>query len=129
MQPHTPLTQKTIVNYAVLNYKVSFCSCDDFKDDFQIPKQIRKHIKSYYAGSVMNVHLVLNHFIRVFNVFNRGAAIRMLFFETPEEHYKIMKTFLTYLETCPAIVYGVPDDIITDTIPIDEDIMTVLQSL
>lgn len=125
-----PITNDSVLRIAIRNYVSTSCvSVDEFKSDFMIPKHVRKHIKSYYGGSVMNVHLVLNHFIHFFNVFERQTAIRMLFFDTPSEYYMIIKTFLVFLGVCPKIIRLVPDDIITESIPIDDDIMEILKSL
>ena len=51
--------------------------------------------------------LILNHIILLDNVFGHEATARILFYKTDERDYDILKTFLSYLNIAPDMVYGI----------------------
>ena len=70
--------------------------------------------------------------ITVYNVFDAPAATRMMFFRTEHKHYYILKSFLTFLNYMPDVVYNLGEENVnlnSKDIPIDINITRVLREL
>ena len=52
---------------------------EDFEDDLKRIKYIKRLLKRYRNTGELKVHLILNHLIVLFNVFN-DAAVPLLFY-------------------------------------------------
>tara|TARA_B100000029_G_scaffold360903_1_gene353832 strand:+ start:26 stop:397 length:372 start_codon:yes stop_codon:yes gene_type:complete len=73
---------------------------DDFYDDLKRIKYIKRLLKRYRNTGELRTHLILNHFIVLFNVFG-DAGIPLLFFKLDKELWSCTKSFLTYLGRVP----------------------------
>jgi hypothetical protein len=73
---------------------------DDFEDDLKRIKYIKRLLKRYKNTGVIKVHLVLNHLIVLFNVFDE-AAVPLLFYNMEEELWPSLKSFLMFLGRIP----------------------------
>ena len=96
---------------------------EDFLDDLRRFKYIKRLINKYLKNGEVKLHLLLNHIIIVYNVFNE-AATPLLFFKMDKEYWSIIKSIMIFLERYPAVE--------TDTlknIPINEQIIKELKSL
>lgn len=96
---------------------------DDFYEDLNRFKYIKKLLRKYVKSGDLKVNLLINHFIIVFNVFN-DAAIPLLFFKIEEELWSPMKTFLLFLNRIPEYPKSFLDEI-----PIDTVCLNILQSI
>jgi hypothetical protein len=96
---------------------------DDFYEDLNRFKYIKKLLRKYVKSGDLKVNLLINHFIIVFNVFN-DASIPLLFFKIEEELWSPMKTFLLFLNRIPEYPKSFLDEI-----PIDEMCLKILQSI
>ena len=96
------LTDKTILLYAARHYDNPHChDIDEFYNDLQIPLHLKKLFTRYHVNGVLKDRLILNHIIGFFNVFNSGAAAKILFFKMDEKYYPYLKAVLVALNRCP----------------------------
>ena len=99
------LTDKNISAYMISSYDNPQCvDIEEFEDDVKIPKYIKRLINRYSSVGELKERLILNHIILFYNVFEREAATRILFFRLDSQDYSILKTFLTYLNYMPDVV-------------------------
>ena len=96
---------------------------DDFFDDLNRIKYIKKLLRKYVKTGDLKTSLLINHFIIVFNIFNE-AALPLLFFKIEKELWSSMKTFLVFLNRVPDF----PKSFVNE-IPIDENCLQILGSL
>jgi len=96
---------------------------DDFFDDLNRFKYIKKLLRKYVKTGDLKSSLLINHFIIVFNIFNE-AALPLLFFKIEKELWSSMKTFLVFLNRVPDF----PKSFVNE-IPIDENCLQILGSL
>ena len=76
---------------------------DDFDNDLKRIKYIKRLLNRYQGSNRtkdLKVHLIVNHLIILFNVFNE-AAVTLLFFNLEETHWPIVKSFLIFLNRLP----------------------------
>lgn len=92
------LTSKNFELYAARHYKNHKCLCiEDFEDDISRFKYVLRLLRKYKDTGEINVRLVLNHIIVIYNVFEISAANRMMFFRIDDDLHIILKTFLIFL--------------------------------
>ena len=120
----TELTEDNYVLFAIKYYdNPSAVTKEDFLDDLRRFKYIKRLINKYLKNGEVKLHLLLNHIIIVYNVFNE-AATPLLFFKMDKEYWSIIKSIMIFLERYPSVE--------SDTlkqIPINEQIIKELQSL
>jgi len=76
------LTNKNFLLYASKHYENKQCtSMEEFKEDIQRFKYLKRLFKRYSAAGDLQERLILNHLIIIQNVFGIDAAIKMLFFK------------------------------------------------
>ena len=80
-------------------------------------------IKHYKNSGDLNVHLLLNHFIILYNVFGE-ATTALLFFKIDKDLWGVLKTFIVYLERIPEY----PKTALHD-IPVDAKCLEILNDL
>ena len=95
------LTAENFLLFAIKNYEnpqaVTKEDCDKDLNHF---KYIKRLLKRYKNTGVLKTHLLLNHFIILYNIFGE-AATPMLFFKIEEELWSSMKTFVMFLGKLP----------------------------
>ena len=86
---------------------------DDFEDDLKRIKYVKRLLKRYKNTGVLKTHLILNHIIVLFNVFNE-ATVPLLFYNMEEDLWPAIKSFLIYLKRVPEYpkshIHGIPAD-------------------
>jgi hypothetical protein len=73
---------------------------EDFEDDLKRIKYIKRLLKRYRNTGVLKTHLILNHLIVLFNVFN-DAAVPLLLYNLDSELWPAVKSFLIFLNRLP----------------------------
>ena len=73
---------------------------EDFEKDLNHFKYIKRLLKRYKNTGELKTHLILNHFIILYNIFGE-ATTPMLFFKIEEELWESMKTFIVFLDKLP----------------------------
>ncbi len=116
------LTNKNFLLYASKNYENQQCtSMEEFKDDIQRFKYLKRLFKRYSTAGDLQERLILNHIIIINNVFGIEAATKMLFFKVEEQHYPALKTFLVYLNYLKEELYV--------DVPLDINIIKILRGI
>lgn len=72
----------------------------DFEKDLNHFKYIKRLLKRYKKDGELKTHLLLNHFIILYNIFGE-AATPMLFFKIDRDMWPAMKTFIVFLGKLP----------------------------
>ena len=125
------LTEKNISAYMIMSYDNLQCvDMEEFEDDVKIPKYIKRLINRYYSVGELKERLLLNHIILFYNVFEREAATRILFFKMDKDDYPILKTFLTFLNLMPEVVELINGrNIVNSDIPVCQEVVDRLREL
>lgn len=125
------LTDANFVMYAMKHYdNPQCCSIDEFNEDINRFKYIKKLLTRYIKEGDLQERLILNHLIVLNNVFGATPLVRMLFLKL-DKHLMYIKPFLILLNLLPDKVYGIGKEKIIDTdiIPMDQHIITVLRQI
>jgi len=96
---------------------------DDFESDLKRIRYVKRLLKRYRNTGELKIHLILNHLIILFNVFD-DATVPLLFYNLERELWPAIKSFLVFLNRIPEY----PKTEITE-IPIDDVCLKELQSL
>ena len=95
------LNDDNFILFAIKNYEnPQAVTKDDFDKDLNHFKYIKRLLKRYKNTGVLKSHLLLNHFIILYNIFGE-ATTPMLFFKIDEELWPAMKTFIIFLNRFP----------------------------
>jgi hypothetical protein len=92
---------------------------DDFESDLKRIRYVKRLLKRYKNTGELKVHLILNHLIILFNVFN-DATVPLLFYNLEEDLWSSIKSFLVFLKRVPDYPKTVINDIIPDQKCLDE---------
>ena len=97
----TELTEDNFQLFAIKNYENPQAVTEaDFNKDLNHFKYITRLLKRYKNTGELKSHLILNHFIVLYNIFG-DAATPMLFFKIEKELWPVMKTFVLFLNKLP----------------------------
>ncbi len=95
------LTEDNFLLFAIKNYEnPQAVTKDDFDKDLNHFKYIKRLLKRYKNTGELKTHLLLNHFIILYNIFGE-ATTPMLFFKIEEDLWSTMKTFVVFLNRLP----------------------------
>lgn len=95
------LNEDNFLLFAIKNYQnPQAVTKDDFDRDLNHFKYIKRLLKKYRNTGELKSHLLLNHFIILYNVFGE-AATPMLFYKIESDLWSIMKTFVLFLNKLP----------------------------
>ena len=73
---------------------------EDFDKDLNHFKYIKRLLKRYKNTGVLKTHLLLNHFIILYNIWGE-ATTPMLFFKIDKDLWSSMKAFIMFLNRFP----------------------------
>ena len=97
----TELTEENFLLFAIKNYEnPQAVTKEDFDKDLNHFKYIKRLLKRYKNTGQLKTHLLLNHFIILYNIFGE-AATPMLFFKIEKDLWSSMKTFDMFLGKLP----------------------------
>ena len=106
--------------FAIKNYENPQAVTEaDFDKDLNHFKYIKRLLKRYRNTGELKSHLILNHFIVLYNIFGE-AATPMLFFKIEKELWAVMKTFVLFLNKLPDYPHCYIHDIEVDTLALEE---------
>ena len=95
------LTEENFLLFAIKNYEnPQAVTKEDFDKDLNHFKYIKRLLKRYKNTGQLKTHLLLNHFIILYNIFGE-AATPMLFFKIEKDLWSTMKTFVIFLGKLP----------------------------
>ncbi len=97
----TELTSENFLLFAIKHYEnPQAVTKEDFEKDLNHFKYIKRLLKRYRNTGELKAHLLLNHFIILYNIFGEGTTA-MLFYKIEEDMWEIMKTFVVFLDKLP----------------------------
>ena len=109
------LTEDNFLLFAIKNYEnPQAVTKEDFDKDLNHFKYIKRLLKRYKNTGQLKSHLLLNHFIILYNIFGE-ATTPMLFYKIEEELWAPMKTFVVFLDRLPEFPHSPIHDIDIDT--------------
>ena len=73
---------------------------EDFLNDMKKFKYVKRLLKRYKKTGDLKSHLLINHFIVLYNVF-QDATTPLLFYKIEKELWEPMKTFIMFLGKLP----------------------------
>ena len=118
------LNDDNFLLFAIKNYEnPQSITKEDFDKDLNHFKYIKRLLKRYKKTGELKEHLLINHFIILYNIFGE-ATTPMLFYKIESEMWPQIKTFLIFLNRLPEY----PRTNIHD-IPIDNDCMNQIQKI
>ena len=86
---------------------------EDFETDLKRIRYVKRLLKRYKNTGELKTHLILNHLIILFNVFN-DAAVPLLFYNLEKELWPSIKSFLVFLNRIPEYpktqIHDIPED-------------------
>ena len=95
------LTSENFLLFAIKHYEnPQAVTKEDFEKDLNHFKYIKRLLKRYRNTGELKAHLLLNHFIILYNIFGEGTTA-MLFYKIEEDMWNIMKTFVVFLDKLP----------------------------
>jgi hypothetical protein len=102
----------------------------EFESDIKRTKYLKRLFRRYKITKSLKERLILNHIILLNNVFGPEATARILFYKIDERDYDILKTFLSYLNIVPEMVYGIRGkNISVVEIQIDVNVAEILRQI
>ncbi len=95
------LNESNFQLFAIKNYEnPQAVTEDDFHKDLNHFKYIKRLLKRYRNTGELKTHLIINHFIVLYNIFG-DATTPMLFHKIEKELWPVMKTFVLFLNKLP----------------------------
>ena len=95
------LNEENFKLFAIKNYENPQAVTEaDFEKDLNHFKYIKRLLKRYRRDGELKTHLLLNHFIILYNIFGE-ATTPMLFHKIEEDLWPVMKTFVMFLGKLP----------------------------
>jgi hypothetical protein len=109
------LNEENYLMFAIKHYdNPQSLTQDDFYEDLKRFNWINRLLKKYKSSGSLNIHLLINHFIILYNVFG-DATTPLLFYKIDSQFWSIIKTFIIYLGRLPEYpkteVHNIPIDI------------------
>ena len=109
------LNEDNFLLFAIKHYEnPQAVTKEDFDKDLNHFKYIKRLLKRYQNGGELKTHLLLNHFIILYNIFG-DAATPMLFFKIESDLWSTMKTFVIFLNKLPeypkCYIHDIPVDL------------------
>ena len=95
------LNEENFLLFAIKHYEnPQAVTREDFEKDLNHFKYIKRLLKRYKGSGELKVHLLINHFIILYNIFG-DATTPMLFFKIERELWSSIKTFIVFLDKLP----------------------------
>jgi len=95
------LNEDNFLLFAIKNYEnPQAVTREDFDKDLNHFKYIKRLLKRYKNTGELKTHLLLNHFIVLYNIFGE-ATTPMLFFKIEKELWSYIKSFVIFLNKLP----------------------------
>ena len=118
------LNEDNYMMFAIKHYEYpQAVTQEDFYEDLKKFKYIKRLLKRYQKSGELKSHLLLNHFICLYNVFD-DAATPLLFYKIDRDLWSVLKTFLIFLGRIPEY----PKSAIHD-VPVDVDCLGILNKV
>jgi len=109
------LNEDNFLLFAIKHYEnPQAVTKEDFEKDLNHFKYIKRLLKRYKREGELKTHLLLNHFIILYNIFGE-ATTPMLFFKIEKDLWSFLKSFIIFLGRLPEYpktkIHDIPVDI------------------
>ena len=95
------LNENNYILFAIKYYEnPQSVTMEDFESDLKRIRYVKRLLKRYKNTGELKTHLILNHLIILFNVFN-DAGVPLLFYNLEKELWPSIKSFLIFLNRLP----------------------------
>lgn len=114
------LNEENFLLFAIKNYEnPQAVTKEDFEKDLNHFRYIKRLLKRYKSSGELKVHLLINHFIILYNIFG-DAATPMLFYKIDRNLWSCVKTFIIFLDKLPEYPHTSLHDIEMDDVCLKE---------
>ena len=114
------LNEDNFLLFAIKHYEnPQAVTKEDFDKDLNHFKYIKRLLKRYKKSGELKTHLILNHFIILYNIFGE-ATTPMLFFKIEKELWSSLKSFIIFLNRLPEYPKSSIHDIQVDLCCLEE---------
>jgi hypothetical protein len=118
------LNEENFLIFAIKNYEnPQAVTREDFDKDLSRFRYIKRLLKRYKTSGDLKVHLLINHFIILYNIFG-DATTPMLFYKIDKSLWSPIKTFIVFLDKLP----DYPKSYIHD-IELDQECLDALKGI
>jgi hypothetical protein len=125
------LTEKNFLLFCAAHYdNAQYASTEDFIEDLNRIKYIKKLITRYVENGELKERLILNHIIILCNCFGPEILCKILYLKLkPQMHF--IKPFLILINALPERIYNIEDEKVVDTdlISMDKNIVSKLRKV
>ena len=103
------LDHENLLFFAIQNYNnPSSVTYSDFEEDLKRFKYLKRLLRRYETTGELKTHLILNHVIVLYNVFD-DAATPLLFYKVEATYWSVIKAFMLFLNRLPPSLNGDAD--------------------
>ena len=127
---HDRLTDSNFLVYCAKVYdNPGMVSTDEFMEDLDRIKYIKKLLTRYVETGELKERLILNHIITLHNCF--GIHLSKILYAKMSKQFHMVKPFLVMLNALPDIIHNVNNEskVYTDDIPLDVNIVRALRKI
>ena len=127
---HNRLTDDNFLVYCAKIYdNPQMTTSEEFIEDLDRIKYIKKLITRYVESNDLKEQLILNHIITLHNCF--GVHLSKILYLKLEKQFHCVKPFLIMLNALPEVIYNVGNynKVYTDEIPMDLNIIKALRKI
>ncbi len=127
---HNRLTDDNFLVYCAKIYdNPQMTTSEEFLEDLDRIKYIKKLITRYIESNDLKEQLILNHIITLHNCF--GVHLSKILYLKLEKQFHCIKPFLIMLNALPEVIYNVGsyNKVYTDEIPMDLNIIKALRKI
>jgi hypothetical protein len=124
------LTEENYIIFCAKIYdNITIASTEEFMEDLNRIKYIKKLLTRYEEGGELKERLILNHIITLHNCF--GINLAKILYLKFENHFHYIKPFLLMINALPKTIncVGKYDTIYTDDIMMDQGIINALRKI
>jgi len=95
------LNEDNYILFAIKYYEnPQSVTMEDFQSDLKRIRYVKRLLKRYKNTGELKTHLIVNHLIVLFNVFN-DATVPLLFYNLEKDLWSYIKSFLIFLNRLP----------------------------
>ena len=107
MQLFDELDKNNFILFAARNYYSPRCiDAEEFYDDLNRFKYIKRLVNRHQRGGDLGEKLLLNHLTIILNVFGHDSGLKMLEYKVGIENFDVIKPFLIFMNVIPFDEYS-----------------------
>ena len=108
------LNKDNFLLFSIQNYNnPTTTTQEEFEEDLKRFKYVKRWLKKYHESGNMNIHLLLNHILIIFNCWG-DASVPLFFYKIEPKYWPYLKSFFLYLNRVPEFPHSILHDIQED---------------